>query len=407
MSKKHPLRQAASNFRLHLQYAGLSNKHTLPQNIRNTWQIACGRLSSQPQLRLRYSNKFAYRFKYLHVGLTQLAGQGAIDYHFALDKSLGRKTAVIEYQPSKDELIIAVIDASDRHWQLGDPWLDFNTVFGSAPRILFKLEYGLQEIHEKSAGRHDLTLPPIGYLYHQVLDGGYWPINQQFLDAKWVASQQQINGSTLDLFAAYGLQADDIIPDERHGGSEFSERVAFEALSRRIAQETDFKILVRMILYSQHHKHIDLGVLPEHIKHHLHSEGFPFDEYVRHTLNAKLNYVPKNSWHAVTPDLTAHRTYRLLELLALGCVCLSSPAQLHIPFEPGEHYIAMRSDLADAKQVIEHAISNPQKLHYIRKNALTLYHEHLSPIAIARHYVDQLHKLHTGEKSKVAWEVTQ
>ncbi len=406
MATKSLLRQSLSNLRQHLNHARIPDKFRFSQDTSNLIGLARSRTSRGPKIRLRFSNKFAYRFRYLHLGLTKLAGQSLIDYHFRIDKSLGRKTAVIEYLTGTGDPTIAVIDASARSWQLGDPDIDLNAVFGSLPRILFKVEYGLSLIDNRSAGRHDPTLPTIKQMYQQVLDGAYWPINEKFLDGDWVRAQQKINGADRDLFAAYGLQADDIIPDERHGGSDYSERVEFEQKIRGLLPDLDAGVLMRMYLLKQMYKFITMDEIPEHIKVNLDDTRYPFDEYLHLTLTSKLNYAPKNTWHAMTSDLTAHRTYRLLELFALGRVVLTSPTQLHIPIEPNQHYVAINPDLSDLKQVIERAVHDDPWRAQIRANVLPLY-EHISPTGIAKHYVSQLRKLHTGKIPRVAWELTQ
>lgn len=406
MTNKSPLHQSLTDLRQHLHHARIPHKQSISQDISNALGLARVRLTKAPLLRLRFSNRFAYRFRYLHVGLTQLAGKGSVDYRFHIDKSLGRKTAVIEYTDGNPETTIAVIDGSDLAWQLGDPHIDLNTIFGSAPRILFKLEFGLSQISEHSSGREATTDPTIRDLYHQVLDGAYWPINKRFLDSQWVTAKRAAHGETIALFAAYGLQPNDFISGTLHGSSEFSQRTTFAAMLHDIRAEIDGNLIMRVYLQRGMFDAVPEENIPVAVRNNVSDEGFPFDEYLDHTLNAQLNFAPKNSWHHVTPDLTAHRTYRLLELLSFGRVCLMSPVQLHTALVPDEHYVSIAHDLSDIKPTIEKALSNPGWLASIRDNVLPLYDQHLSPISIARYYVKQLSGLHTGEIPKVAWEVT-
>jgi len=396
------LKQTIRPLRETLQFARLPDE-TASADIGNAAKLLRGRIGSQVKVRLRFNNQYAYKFRYLHRGLTQLAGQCHIDYLFAIDKSLGRKTAVIEYVASNGDPATAVIDGSARSWELGQPDLNFDSVFGDQNRVVFKVEYGLSNIHEMPS---DEGAPPIGALYNQVIDGAYWPINAPFLNERWVKKQQQRNSNyEYDLMAAYGLQPEDLVPNEHYGGREQSERVRFLFAVETLKQNANLNVLVNVRIKPQHRDTIGEENIPTDVKELTTEAFFPFDEYVERICRAHLQYCPKSVWHTVAEELTAQRTYRVLETLMLGQIPLSSPVQFHFDFLPGSHYIPIKPDLSDLESVVHDAVSEPEKLAAIRGNIIKLYDSHLSPLAIARYYVNKLHALSVGDIPLIGWEI--
>jgi hypothetical protein len=379
-----PLRQALPLARL----PGQSPLHDVPTVI----GLARGRLLGREHIRLTFSNAYAYKFRYLHRGLTQLAAAGAIRYSFlGYDCSLGRKTAIIRYDAPGMTTVTGVIDGSAATWELGQPDIDLDCLFGDSPRILLKLEYSEQRIHTRPSTRGGGQDPPIGFLYGRVTDGAYWPINEHFLDERWVARQQQRQSELLyDIMAIYGLKLGDL---RRQGHGDLtgqSERVRFLLALDEPAHSLDLRLRVGV----KGHPSL-IAQLPPQAFPYVIEEYLPYDEYLDVVFQSRLLYCPKNDWHDPNSEGAGERTYRLFENLALGRVCLSSPVKLHCDFEPGVHYVAIASDFSNLEEVIAHYLSHPDELERIRQNVLPMYSQHLSPVAIGRYYANKLRNLST------------
>lgn len=373
-----------------------------------------GSFPKPKRITLTISDDYAYKFRYLHRGLTQLALLGSIQYKLKRSSDLGRKTAVIRLSTEDNEQVTAVIDSGDRPYQLGNPDLNLDRIFGDQPRVLIRLTYsedlfqpGLlnradNPIFTRSSGRHGAPGEPIGRLYRQVLDGAYWPINERFLDEGWVRKQRQRTPALrYDLMGLYTLRPPDLPTNSPDQALPISERYAFLVQAARLEDEHALALKVGTKFSGE----IDASDLPESVRRFVLDSFLDYETYLDALLSSRLQFCPKNFWQEGTAVGNGNRTYRLMENLALGRVCISSPVKLHFAFEPGVHYLEVAADLSNLEDVVMHALAYPDELAKIRNNVLELYDKHLSPIAMARHYVNTLEKLLRGDIQLAAWEV--
>jgi hypothetical protein len=254
------------------------------------------------------------------------------------------------------------------------------------------MEYSEQYIHTRSSSQRGGQSPPIGELYDRVVDGAYWPLNTRFLDARWVGRQHRRQHEPIyDLTTIYSLKPSDLVGPGTGNPAGYSERLQFlYALMEKGLEDVPgvrFRVGVKLARRTVPEQ------VPPDVMAYVIEQYLPYDEYLDVVFRSRLLYCPKNAWHEPGSDGAGERTYRLFENLALGCVCLSSPVRLHCDFEPGVHYVAIRGDFGDLEDVITHYLSRPDKLAQIRRNVQPLYEQHLSPIAIARHYLATFRKL--------------
>jgi len=372
-----------------------------------------GSFPKPKRITLTISNDYAYKFRYLHRGLTQLALLGSIQYKLKQNDDLGRKTAIIRLSTEDHEQVTAVIDSGDRPYQLGNPDLDLDRVFEDQPRVLIRLTYsedlfkpGLLErannpIFTRSSGRHGAPGKPIGRLYQQVVDGAYWPINERFLDERWVKQQRQRTPPPrYDLMGLYTLRPPDLPTYQPDQALPISERYAFLLQAAHLEDEHALSLKVGTKLSGEIHA-VDL---PDPVRRFILASFLDYETYLDALVSSRLQFCPKNFWQEDIAVGNGNRTYRLMENLALGRVCISSPVKLHFAFEPGIHYLEVAADLSDLEEVVMRALAHPDELAKIRNNVLELYEKHLSPIAVARHYVGILEKLLRGEIPLSAWD---
>lgn len=383
--KTRPYRELVPQARLDRQ----SRWHDLPHLI----GLAHGRLFGKCQIHLAFSRQYAYKFRYLHRGLTQLAGQGQIHYTFALDPILGRKTAIIRYRQAGRNPVAGVIDGSINSWTLSHPDLDLDRIFGNQRRYLFKLKYSAartKKTREFPSSLTDPDAPPIKALYDQVLDGAFWPDNWLFADARWLRKVRQPhpNASSLDLCAYHTLAQADLGTETPEGRRGLGQRITFMVEVERLAAIHALNIRGGLFI-----PFFGKEELPDSIHHCAMDGRLPFEQYVDTIRRSKLVYCPPNNYG----DIPAERTYRAVELLALGSVMLSPRLDLHFPLEPGVHYVALADDLSNLEEVVLRYRDRPDELRQIRDHVLPLYDRHLSPLAIARHYVDSLRAISANE----------
>lgn len=382
------LKDAMSPLRQSLQLARLPEQSPL-RNIPVMIGLAHGRLFGREHISLAFSSKYAYKFRYLHRGLTRLAATGAIHYTFlGYDSSLGRKTAVIHYNAPNTRPITGVIDGSASSSQLGQSDIDFDRVFGSKLRVLLKMQPGLKNAPSNSSSHTGNETPQIDDLYDIVLDGAYWPINTLFLNEKWVTSHRRwVAESVNDVMAIYSLQPVDMGDQGENAPANQGERFRFSLQAERL-ETLGFRLRLGIrLVYG-----LACAEIPSHVHPYLIDQFLPYEDYLEALCSSRLLFCPKSNYVNF-----GQRTYRLVENLALGCVCLSSPVRLHFDFEPGVHYVAIAEDFGDLEEVLTHYLNTPGELERIRCNVASLYKAHLSPIAIARYYARMLRALAFGE----------
>jgi hypothetical protein len=387
------LKKVTRSTRQSLELARLDHRSRLSY-LPLLFVLSRGRLFAEAHITLQTSSRSRYRFRYLHRGFVELASAGKVRYTYGFNPNLGRKTALIQlHEPGKSP-ILAVIDATDKTWTLGQPDLDLTSIFEGQPRVLFKLEYSLQHIHDRDSYARlfkeaPYVCPPIGTLYDIVLDGAYWPLSKHFLDARWVKQQQHRRPTDhCDVAAFYSLGYGDLKPDKTLNPR--CERVWFILNLGHLQHDLGLNVQAGFRIDP---RKIDQKVISDEMRPYQMSDRIPFDTYLDKLFQSKLLFVPKNGWHKPEDSGEGERTYRLMENLALGLVCLSSTTSLHFPFEPGIHYVEFSKDLSDFDDVVKYYTAHPEKLQMIRQNVLALYDEYLSPIATARYYYQTLQNL--------------
>lgn len=370
------------------------------------------------RITLGFPKQFSYKYRFLHRGLTQLALLGGIQYRLEEIPWLGRKTAQITLENDDKKRVTALIDGSARPYVLGNYDLDLDRIFGDQPRVLFKVTYSprLLDLAAFPPERNTLfNMPsggrkaedegaPIARLYNQILDGAYWTTNELFLDESWVRKQQQrICHPRYDLMGLYSLTSVDIDDDVPGDAPDSKQPIRSERLNFLLEAAKLDRRGLRLKVGGKPFQGASTDAVPDAARPYLIDQFLKFDAYLEAICESRLQYCPKNYWQAIPEIATGNRTYRMMENLSLGRVCLSSPVELYFPFRPGEHYLCMDFNLGNMEEVITHALENPKHLEDIRRNVLALYDKHLSPMAVARHYVDTLDKLMSGEIPLSAW----
>jgi hypothetical protein len=413
-SSQNKVRSRLDAVRHHWHLARRPNTSTL-SNAPVLVGMLRGAFPKPRRIILGFPKEFGYKYRFLHRGLTQLALLGGIQYRLEEIPWLGRKTATITLENDDKKHVTAVIDGSARPYVLGNYDLDLDRVFGDQPRVLFKVTYSPQLVdlqafppdrntlfNMPSGGRKAETEgAPIAHLYNHVLDGAYWTTNELFLDEAWVRRQQQrVCEPKYDLMGIYSLVDSDIedaVPGEPSPIR--SERLNFLLEAAKLDRR-DVRLKVGVKLSETREN------VPDAARPYLTERFLKFDAYLETICQSRLQYCPKNFWQAIPQIGSGNRTYRMMENLSLGRVCLSSPVELYFPFQPGEHYVCMDFGLGNMEEVVMTPLDNPQHLDHIRRNVIALYDKHLSPMAVARHYVNSLDRLLTGETPLSAWSTS-